>query len=135
MTTPAKPPGPSNGSGNNYLKIDNLHLHANDIDALRRLAETDPHLARDLLKTREAADRRENISIIVAMVATTTLAVFGLAAGTYVLVTLGVVQSLIFAAVLLGLSHLVRVILTGEWSDTSWFGKLISGKRENNPEG
>ena len=33
--------------------------------------------------------------------------------------------TLFAVALILAVALLIRVILTGEWSDTSWFGKLI----------
>ncbi len=39
-------------------------------------------------------------------------------------------QSLLFILIMLGVSHLLRVTLKGEWSDTSWLNILKINKNE-----
>ncbi|GAA4133814.1 hypothetical protein ACFFTN_06755 [Aminobacter aganoensis] len=53
------------------------------------------------------------------------LIVFTLAALSFLLVETGVLATLLAIGGILAIATLVRVILTGEWSDTSWFGKLV----------
>ena len=114
-------------TGGRVLRIDALHLHANDIDALRRLAETDPELARELVDQKDRLDRREHASYRFGVVATSAL-VFGvLLSLSWILVEIGVLLSLATVMIFVAIALLMRVILTGEWSDTSVIGKAIDG--------
>lgn len=123
--------GRRSGSGGNTVNvhIDTANIQTNDIDALRRLAEADPELARMVVVRRDWAAAREERSVIIGMVTAGTVAVVLLLVVGYSLVKLGWWQTIAFTAVLLACSHLLRVLLKGEWSDTSWFGQFISVKK------
>ena len=54
------------------------------------------------------------------------------------LINIGIILSIILLGLILICGVVVRVILTGEWSDASWFGRIIisvvsllGGKSEN----
>lgn len=64
-------------------------------------------------------------SFRLGLVVTAVLAVAILAGTVYIVVNVGVFQTIAFIAAMLGTAFLLRVILTGEWSDTSWFGRLF----------
>lgn len=110
------------------LYVENLHYHTNDIAELRRLAEVDPGLAREVLAANRDAMRRMDGSFRLGIVVTASLASLLVVGTVYVIVNIGWWQAVIFTAAVLGISHLLRVILTGEWSDTSWFTRLFGAK-------
>ena len=69
--------GRRSGSGGNTVNvhIDTANIQTNDIDALRRLAEADPELARMVVVRRDWAAAREERSVIIGMVTAGTVAV------------------------------------------------------------
>jgi hypothetical protein len=117
-----------------HLNVGAVHLQANDIDALRRLANDHPELATSLIDQKDRENRRENTSFIVGMITAAVLAITLIVVAGISLIYLGWWQALIFVASLLALSHVLRTILTGEWSDTSWFGKLTGAAPSGNPD-
>lgn len=127
-TTPAKGEGGSRGDGSgNHLYVKQLNYHPNDIGELRRLAEQNPELAHKLVDNREAEHRREENSFRLGLYVSGALAIVLTCGGAYVLVNIGWWQTIVFVLVLLGTSHLTRAVLTGKFSDTSWFGKFLTG--------
>lgn len=110
------------------LFVENFHYRANDLTELRKLAEQDPALARQIVETRDAMHRRENNSFLAGMVMATAVAITLIAGSVTTLIYLGWWQALIFGAGLLFAGHFLRVLMTGQWSETSWFGKLFSVK-------
>ncbi len=112
--------------GGRFLAINHLHYHANDISELRKLAEVDPLLADKVVDQRDRESARVTASYNFGLLCTIVLLAMLLIATVVLLVFLGVFETLIAIAAILALALLVRVILTGEWSDTSWFGKLVN---------
>ncbi len=112
--------------GGRFLAINHLHYHANDISELRKLAEIDPALAEKIIDQRDSENRRITASYNFGLICTVVLLGMLLAAVVSLLIVLGVFETMVAIAAILALALLVRVILTGEWSDTSWFGKLIA---------
>lgn len=118
--------GTSSPSGETrILNIGAVHLHASDIDALRRLAEVNPDLAQSVVDQKGEIDRREHASMRLGIIAACFIVIMLLFSITYALVTLGIVLSLLMVFVLVGLAFFVRVLLTGEWSETTWVGQLV----------
>jgi hypothetical protein len=117
----------SAGGDTRVLNIEELHLHSNDLDALRRLAEADPNLARMVVEQKELADAREHASYRFGIASSALLAIGILVALSYVLLSVGIALALVLLAGILAMALLVRVLLTGEWSETSWVGTLIEG--------
>ncbi|MFK0336757.1 hypothetical protein ACIQT7_05805 [Agrobacterium deltaense] len=119
--------GNDNGrrDGGRFLAINHLHYHANDISELRKLAEVDISLAEKIIEQRDSESRRVSASYNFALICTVILLGMLLASMVGLLIVLGVLETLVAITAILALALLVRVILTGEWSDTSWFGKLI----------
>ncbi len=107
------------------LNIDELHLHVNDLDALRRLNDSDPELARIVVDQQEKFDSREHSSFRFAVALTTFLVLGILLAGSYVFINLGVLPSIFLIMFFFLATAVVRVVLTGEWSDASWIGKAV----------
>ncbi len=106
--------------------IDQFHHHGNDIRALADMADRHPDLARQLIDNKHdeaiISANSERLGMILATV-------FGIAliAGTsWTLVALGWWQSIMFVASLLGISHVLRTLLKGEFSDTAWFSKILT---------
>ena len=129
------PPNDSDGSGKddrrgrseggNFLSIGHLHLHGNDLAELRKLAEVSPHLAERVIDQRDAEDVRANVSYRFGMVASVVLVGLTLACITTLMIFVGVASTVAVIGLILAVALLVRVVLTGQWSDTSWFGKLV----------
>lgn len=74
--------------------------------------------------------------MIVGMVTAGVTVLALIAAITVSIIYLGWWQSLLVAFIILACSLALRVLLTGEWSETSWFGKFISGamRSKDKPE-
>jgi hypothetical protein len=113
------------GQDTRVLHIDNLHLHANEIDSLRRLAKTDPELAKLIVEQKDRFDRREHASFRFGLVVSGSLALATLIATSFIFVYLGLLASISLVVVILALALFIRVLLTGEWSETSWIGGVI----------
>lgn len=107
------------------LNVDELHLHVNDLDALRRLNDSDPELARIVVGHKDKSDAREHASFRFAVAVTSVLVIGILFAGSYIFVNLGVLPSIFLIMFLFLVAVALRVVLTGEWSDTSWIGKAV----------
>lgn len=117
-----------------HLHLHNPHLHANDIDAYRRLAsECGIDFAEKVLASNERKDKREFRSFIVGMITAGGVLAVIIWSITATIIKLGWFPTLGVALLLLACSHVLRVLLTGEWSSTSWFGRFISDppKRQN----
>jgi hypothetical protein len=108
------------------LNVENLHYYGNDLRELARLAKVNPKLAEKVVKQRDAANQRENMSYRFAVVATSGLVLGVLGSVAYLTVNAGILAAIASVAVLLAVAVLLRVVLTGEWSDTSWFGKFLN---------
>lgn len=117
----------ADGSETRVLHIDQLHLHANEIDSLARLAKTDPELARIIVDQKDAFDKREHGSYRFGMLVSGSLVLGIIACLTYAFVKLGIVLSILLIFCLIAAGLFVRVLLTGEWSDTSFVGHMIKG--------
>lgn len=125
------PPQGSDEGGNagvhNTLNVDNLHIHGNDIRELTRLAQTDPDLAHKIVDQAADQARLEADSYRLALVVSLILFVAIIIGVAYVVVHSGVLALVCVIATILATAALVRAILTGEWSDTSWIGQLLGG--------
>lgn len=125
---PDRPDGERDaGRESRIVHIDNLHLHSNDIDALRRLAETDPELAHIVVQQKDLFHRRGHASYRFGIIAACALLLGMLLAFSYILVNLGIILSLVLVACIVAAALFIRVILTGEWSDTSVVGQIVNG--------
>ncbi len=95
---------------------------------MKKLADNHPELAdkitNDRLKIVLIEHNTERFGIFFASVVAIVLVI----AAAFTLVELGWWQSFMFVAILLGVSHVLRTILKGEFSDTSWFGRMLGGK-------
>lgn len=74
---------------------------------------------------KDGMDRRENNSFRIGVIATTAVALALIVGTCWIVIKLGWWQSFIFIFCMLAAGHFLRVVLTGEWSDTSWIGKLV----------
>ena len=107
------------------INIGTINYNPNSLTELRKIAEKNPSLAEKIVDSQYRAGRWFSISEIVGMSVAAMIALAGIAGFVFIVVKLGWWQSIVFILLMLGLSHLVRTILTGEWSDTSWFGKIL----------
>lgn len=122
--------GSEDDAGGQHLYVNTLNYRANDLAELRKLAETSPELANKLLENQDRQNSRSERSyrLGLGMAGLITLAI--VAGGSYVLVSLGWWQTVVFVLVLLGVSHVLRSVLKGEFSETSWFGNFLSGAKK-----
>lgn len=143
MTNPPLDPSSENedgarseSSGPSYeLTIQgDVHYSPNDIAELRKLAESHPDLAKQVVKDRRDFVVLDNNTERLGMVLATVLGVVLIVGASVTLVKLGWWQSIMFVAALLGISHVLRTILKGEFSDTSWFGQIMTSKPKNDPD-
>lgn len=131
MTLPSNPlqpgSGDSDGKGEGTAPQVNIeHFHQNDIQALAQMAKHNPELANKI------ADYQHQQAIIYAnserlgMVMATVLGVTLVVGASWTFVGLGWWQSIMFVGIFLGISHVLRTLLKGEFSDTSWFSKILT---------
>lgn len=92
--------------------------------------------AEKVLESNERQDKRKSRSTAVGMITAGIIALALIGAITTAIIKLGWWQSLLVALIILCCALLLRVLLTGEWSETSWFGRFISGGKpsKNNEE-
>lgn len=121
--SPNDPP-PERRSGG-ILNIGQFHYHGSDLAELRKLAEVDPSLASKVVDQRDAEDGRANASYRFGIAASAVLVLGVVAAFAVILIFAGPIESAVVIGGILAVALLIRVILTGEWSDTSWFGKMM----------
>ena len=108
-----------------YLRIDQYNDYGNDIAALAELAKIDKGLAEKFIDKSDKADHRAHISERFGLASTVILLGVLIAGFVAIIIFGGVFDALILIAAILALSLLVRVVLTGEWSETTWFGKIV----------
>lgn len=111
--------------GGRFISIKDFHYHANDIAELRKLAEIDPALANKIVEQRDREHARETASYKFGVICALALLAMILAAFTALLIYTGLFATLAAIAGILAVALLIRVILTGEWSDTTWLGKFL----------
>lgn len=128
---PEKPAdeGPAEQSGHGWqsplVAFRDLHYYGNDLSELRKLAEQNPKLAEKIIDQREASDVRRHVSYRLGLGTSVLFAalLFG-GLGTFI-VFVGIWNAIGVAIIILAVALLVRVVLTGEWSDTSWFSRAV----------
>jgi hypothetical protein len=123
-------------SGGQYLSIENFHYTTNDLTELRKLAEVNAELAHKVVESQTKATTMRETSERIGIVVAGTLAMTAVVGFVVFVVKLGWWQSIVFVLVLLGISHVLRTILTGKWSETSWFGAFLKarGGRSDSPD-
>lgn len=117
--------GERKDGGGFSLHVKDFHYKANDLTELRKIAEQDPALAKQIVETRDGMHRRENNSALVGMVLASVVAISLIGGSVTALVLLGWWQAIVFASGLMFAGHFLRVLMTGQWSETSWIGKLF----------
>lgn len=117
----------ANSGGGKTLIIEGYHNYESDIRGLAELSRSNPALAQQLLDNEDAADRRSHgshrLGLFTALLLVGIL-VYGV---VEILTSFGIVASIAFILFMIALAAVIRVVLTGEWSDTSWMGKVILG--------
>ena len=129
---PARNSHPSragSSANHNSLNIDisNLHYHPNDLSELRKIAEISPELAEKLIAQKDRSEDRETSSFRIGIVSTLLLLALLIIGTVYVVIYAGIIALICLIAVILAVALLIRVILTGEWSETNWVGHIIKG--------
>jgi len=115
------------------IQTENVHFQPNNLAEIASLADRHPELAAKIVDNDNAKNIRETRSFMLGMVVTGLVAISVVGFATWALVSLGWWQSLMLIGVLLGVSHVLRTILKGEWSDTSWLAKLLGVKPPKDP--
>jgi len=111
--------------GSRILNIGNLHYHGSDLHELRKIAETNAELAAKIVEQRDKEDQRANGSYRLGIIGSLILLIVIVVSVSFVLVHIGVAATLGLMGVVLAAALLIRVVLTGEWSETSWFGRMV----------
>jgi hypothetical protein len=112
--------------GGNHFLIGHLHYHANDISELRKLAEVDPTLAEKVIDQRDKENERIVGSYNLGLITSGVLVCAVLIAVTCLIIFAGVIATFASVGVILACALFIRVLLTGEWSETSWLGKILN---------
>ncbi len=127
---PSRKPDDSDGNpedkNTQILNVNELHHHPSELKELRKLAEVDPALAYRVLDAEEEKDRRFNTSYRFGLVSTAVLLLVTVCAMLFAIVHEGLFSTFLLIGLILSLALLIRVILTGRWSETTWFGKIVS---------
>jgi hypothetical protein len=118
-------PSEEENASSQILNIDNLHYHGNDIRELTKLAKVNPELAEKVIKQRDNANSRHHSSYRFGLGASIALVGGVLASVSYLMVNLGILATFAAVGLILAVALLIRVVLTGNWSDTTWFGKVV----------
>ena len=116
------PSGRQNGNRTINFNVSELHYTKNDLEALNDLAKTDPKLARAVVRQRDKEDERANVSYRFGIISTVCLVGLVFITMSFMFVYLGIVAATLSLLMILSIALLIRVVLTGEWSDTSWLG-------------
>lgn len=126
---PGSPPGPlvENDNGAKSLHVENFHYNPNSLTELRKIAETNPELASKIVDSQTKVARWYNISEWVGFGVAGVIALAVIVGFVAIVVQLGWWQSIAFLLIILAISHVLRTVLTGEWSDTSWLGQILKG--------
>lgn len=135
---PSKNPGPSGGEGDDSRHITvhgDIHVAGNDIAELRRLADSHPELAQQVVADRMNSSIIESNTERLGMVLAVILGVTLIGGAAYTFASLGWWQSMMFIGVLLGISHVLRTLLKGEFSDTGWFSQILGASKEGPNKG
>tara|TARA_R110002126_G_scaffold184665_1_gene333083 strand:+ start:1703 stop:2140 length:438 start_codon:yes stop_codon:yes gene_type:complete len=112
-------------TGNQILNVGNYHYHGNDLKELRLLAEASPDIAEQVLQNQEKADARFNNSHRFGLCATIFLVVIALVGLVTVIIFDQILSLILLVVLVLAMALMIRVVLTGHWSDTSWFGRTV----------
>jgi len=115
------------------IRTEHVHFQPNNVAEIGLLADRHPELAAQIVTNDAAKSERENGSFRLGMIITGTVAISAIGFSAWALISMGVWQALALVATLLGISHVLRTILKGEWSDTSWFGKMLGAKPPKDP--
>lgn len=107
------------------LNIENFHYHGNDLRELAKIADSNPRLAEKIIDQQGSFNARHHSSYRFGLCASLALVISTLAAVAYLMVNVGVVSTLGAVGIILAVALLIRVILTGQWSETSWVGKIF----------
>ena len=97
----------------------------NGLAELRRIAETNPDLATQIVENADRRDKRRYASEWLGIIASVTILISSMLFVVVIIWMTDFLTIVFVVALILAVALLIRVILTGEWSDTSWFGKLI----------
>lgn len=107
------------------LSVDVFNYNPNSLTELRKIAESNPDLASKIVDSQTKGMKWANISEWFGIAVAGALGLTAILGFVAIVVKLGWWQSVAFLALLLCVSHVMRTLLTGEWSDTSWFGQFL----------
>lgn len=118
--------GNSHGHSN-HVNIGQFHYHGNDLKELGRIAETNPALAQLIIENADRQDQRWHASERLGLITTAIMLILVLGFILTLVLNVGLWSSIAALGLLLACGVLIRVILTGEWSETSWVGTIMNG--------
>lgn len=122
---PDDPSSGARGGSPRAIYIDSLHYHPNDLTEIRRIAESNPDLAMSIVDGNREANQLATGSYRLGLIVAGGLACLLVSGFVFVAVKVGFLAALGYIAVILASGHFLRVALTGEWSDTSWVGRIL----------
>jgi hypothetical protein len=112
-------------NGDNILAIRDFHYHGNDLRELKEIAKENPDLAHKLVDNSDRQDARANVSYRFGLIATSAIVIAVIGLFGIIIFTEGLKATLAYGFILFLCIILIRVILTGEWSDESWIGRAL----------
>lgn len=115
----------NDGEYSSEVRIENFHHYQNDLDALAELAKVDPMLAEKVVAQRDKEDERANVSYRFGIVSTVVLLTVAILSVVTMFLVGGFFLTIGSIGFLMAVAVLVRVILTGEWSESSWLGSFV----------
>ena len=108
------------------LRVDNLHYHGNDLAEIRRISESNPQLAEQIVSSIDSQNKREEVSYRFGLITTSILLITIFVAFAIIATNVGTVTLILILFGILFAAVLVRVILTGEWTESSMLGKIVA---------
>ncbi len=119
----------------------NSAMHEDATASIGRLAEAQLEISKGFALNEDRANQRYHVSYRAGMIVALVLAsIFSILAVVAVLLE-GPFALLFVVPIIIGVSHLTRVTLTGSWSETDWAQKIIgsltklTGSEVNDQEG
>src|SRR2546423_12443964 len=104
------------------------------------MAKENPSLAKRIVDQRDKENQRQNVSYRFGVVGACLLVGMVLSGTFFSLVYAGFWATVSLMGVALAFALVIRVVLTGEWSETTWFGSLVHllarvlGSRDRGPD-
>lgn len=96
------------------------------MDGLVDLAKANPKIASQYIEAAERDNAREHASERFGIASVVLILALVILGTVFVFVSAGFLGLLGLTAIILASATMLRVIVSGEWSDTSWFGAFVN---------